>query len=84
MKMTFSYQKFPLQPKIYIITIKKNSWDCVKLKISTYSERQCIYEYITQLRYIRFHIKGSWSVHSFNGDFLSIPSANRWLREPFS
>ena len=24
-------------------------------------------------RYNRFHIKGTWSVHSLNGDYLSIP-----------
>ena len=24
-------------------------------------------------KYTRFHIKGTWSVHSFNGDYLSIP-----------
>ena len=25
------------------------------------------------LKYCLFHIKGTWSVHSFNGDYLSIP-----------
>ena len=29
------------------------------------------------LLYSWFHIKGTWSVHSFNGDYLSIPSAHR-------
>ena len=27
-----------------------------------------------KLWYSWFHIKGSWSVHSFNGDYLYIPS----------
>ena len=34
--------------------------------------------------YSWFHIKGSWSVHSFDWDYLSIPIALRYLREPFS
>ena len=29
--------------------------------------------------YSWFHLKGSWSVHSFNGDYLSIPSAHRYV-----
>ena len=35
----------------------------------------------TKLDYLRsyrwFHIKGTWSVHSFNGDYLSILSSHR-------
>ena len=30
---------------------------------------------IFRLTYRWFHIKGTWSVYSFNGDYLSIPSA---------
>ena len=26
-----------------------------------------------EFRYSWFHIKGNWSIHSFNGDYLSIP-----------
>ena len=29
------------------------------------------------LSYSWFHIKGTWSVHAFNGDYLSILSAHR-------
>ena len=29
-------------------------------------------------KYSWFHIKCSWSVHSFNGDYLSIPSTHRY------
>ena len=29
----------------------------------------------------QFHIKGTWSVHTFNGDYLSIPSAHWYLAE---
>ena len=36
------------------------------------------------LKYSWFHIKGTWSVHSFNEYYLSIPSAHRKLKVPFS
>ena len=36
------------------------------------------------LSYSLFHIKGTFSVHSVNGDYPSIPSAHMQLRVPFS
>ena len=32
-----------------------------------------LWETNLRFRYSWFHIKGTWSVHSFNGDYLSIP-----------
>ena len=36
-----------------------------------------VWVFIYKIIYSWFHIKGTWSVHTFNGDHISIPSAHR-------
>ena len=33
-------------------------------------------QWLLVIIYSWFHIKGTWSVHSFNGNYLTIPSAH--------
>ena len=41
------------------------------------------FEWIVHKNFVSTEPSGTWSVQSFNGDYVSIPSAHRWLRYLF-
>ena len=70
---------------IYYCSLR-DSWDRTQGSLTTYNmlHRRRRFKWnglyatnffyiIIKLSYSWFHIKGTWSVHSFNGDYLSIP-----------